>query len=134
MKIHAKSQIWLSNPTQALKLDMENGQVFADQITLCHYRADGSPPYDMTSLGWVHIGEVELTYTITKRPEEIALASVQALQAKLAEKAAEHERLRKGPLEALAERDAEHEKLRNDLLEAISKFQALTYEAPKTRP
>lgn len=115
MKIHAKSQLWLSNPTQALKLDMENGQVFADQVTLCHYHADGSPPYDMSLSGWVHIGEVELTYTITKRPEEIALASVQALQAKLAEK------------------DAEHEKLRNGILDAIGKFQALTYEAPKAR-
>lgn len=115
MKIHAKSQIWLSNPTQALKLDMENGQVFADQVVLCHYQKDGSQPCDMTSYGWVHIGEAELTYTLTKRSEEIALASVQALQAKL------------------AEQDAEHEKLRNGLLEAISKFQALTYEAPKGR-
>lgn len=116
MKVHAKSQIWLSNPTQALKLDMENGQAFVDQVVLSHYCKDGSKPCDMTSLGWVHIGEAELTCTITKRPEEIALASVQALQAKLAEK------------------DAEHEKLRNGLLEAISKFQALTYEAPKARP
>lgn len=113
MRITAKSQIWLSNPTKALSLDLENGQTLIEQVTLHHYGSKGEAPFSMEPAGWIHIGEAELILTITKRPEEIALASVRALQDKLAEK------------------DAEHEKLRNGILEAIGKFQALTYEAPK---
>lgn len=104
MKLKATRTIWLSNPVTALSLNLENGQAFAEQVILSDPTA-----VDMTTYGWLSLGTAEVVMTIDKLPDQIAREAVQALQTKLVEK------------------DAEHQKLRNTFLDAIGKFQALTY-------
>lgn len=101
MKVKAFRDVYLSNPTQALRLDLEDGQKFLQQAELV------SPDLDMTDCGWVKIGSAEILITIEVTPQKMAVDCAAALRGKL------------------KELDAEHEKKRRIMEEAIGKFLSL---------
>ena len=93
--------VWLTDPSQALNLNFEDGDDFFGKTFLSFGRQD------MTSYGWIRLGVVDCHYSISVTPDELSLAAV--AQAK----------------EKLSEMDAEHEVKRNAILDLIGKLQSI---------
>ena len=97
-----KRNLWLSDPSQALKLDYEDKEALFNTFQILEVENSL-----MLEYGWVHIGEADIEFRITKYPDAIMRDSLRATEA------------------ALKKLDADHEVKRNRLLDLIGKFQAI---------
>ena len=102
-----KRNLWLSDPSQALKLDYEDKEALFEGLQVC------GEALDMVECGWVHIGEADIEFRITKYPDAIMRDSLRATEA------------------ALKKLDADHEVKRNRLLDLIGKFQAIGWNGKR---
>ena len=93
-----KRNLWLSDPSQALKLDYGDKEALFNTFQILEVENSR-----MLEYGWVLIGEADIEFRITKYPDY----SLRAIEV------------------ALKKLDADHEVKRNCLLDLIGKFQAI---------
>jgi hypothetical protein len=95
--------VWLTDPSQALNLNFEDGDDFFEKTYLSPEKLD------MSTHGWKKLGTANCHYSITVTSHELSREAVQQAEKKL------------------AEMDADHEVKRNLILGLIGKLQSLEW-------